>query len=102
MKKLLNIFRVRKIKNPERYGTTERALKMKQCRVTAKKMLGDGYAERIKPYMEVVQLVMKANNTDAVNAVRKISEQKKLWKKKVNQVMYMAAAVEIIDPSTTQ
>lgn len=76
----------------------EIALKMKECRVTARKLHGENYEKKLQPYKDIISLVQKANNFDVMQAIHKITQTDELWKKKGVQVMFLAAAVELIDP----
>ncbi len=74
------------------------ALKMKECRVTALKIHGDRYPEKVQPYKDIISLVQKANNMDVMQAINKITQTDELWQKRGTQMMFLAAAVEMIDP----
>jgi hypothetical protein len=75
------------------------ALKMKECRVTARKIYGDKYPEKIQPYKDIIALVQKANKMDVLQAIHKITQEPEVWEKEGARVMFLAAAVEMIDAS---
>jgi hypothetical protein len=70
-----------------------------KCRDTAKRFLREKYAERLKPYMHIVQEVMKANELEVLEAILKISKTKTYQDDGMVQMLFMAAAVELLEPS---
>jgi len=64
----------------------------------AKTILGATYPERIKPYKEIITGVMKANQVGPLQAVLKLSETDVYQQSEVAKLLFMAAAVEIVDP----
>jgi hypothetical protein len=76
------------------------ALKMKECRVAAKKLHGEKYKKEVKPYVTIIEKVQKANKLEVMPALYKITNEEEFWPKlgTVGQMMMLAAAVEMIDP----
>jgi hypothetical protein len=75
------------------------AAKLYNCRDTAKRFFGDKYKERLQPYIHIVKEVMKANNLDELQSLLKISETSLYQENGMGQMMFMAAVVELIEPS---
>jgi hypothetical protein len=75
------------------------AAKLYECRDTAKRFFREKYAERLKPYMHIVQEVMKANELEVLEAILKISKTQTNQEDGMRQMLFMAAAVELIEPS---
>jgi len=77
------------------------ALKMKECRVAARKLHGENFSKDVEPYITIIQKVQKANKLEVMPALHKITREEGYWTKlgTVGQMMFLAAAVEIIDPS---
>ncbi len=77
----------------------ELAMKLTKARDAAKGLLGDQYQETILPYKHIIKEVMKANNLEELPAVLKISETQMFQEDPIKQIMFMAAAVELIEPT---
>jgi len=75
------------------------AAQLYKCRDTAMRFFGEKYAERLKPYMHIVREVMKANDLEVLEAILKISQTKTYLDDGMVQMLFMAAAVEIMEPS---
>ena len=75
------------------------AAKLYECRDTAKSFFGDKYPEKLKPFTELIKAVMKANKMDELHALLKLAETKTYQDNGMNQMMFMAATVELIEPS---
>lgn len=75
------------------------AAKLYECRDTAKRFFREEYAEKLKPYTHIIQAVMKANKLDVIPALLKISETETYNDNGMTQMLFMAATVELIEPS---
>lgn len=75
------------------------AAKLYECRDTAKRFFREEYAEKLKPYTHIIQAVMKANNLDVIPALLKISKTETYNDNGMTQMLFMAATVELIEPS---
>lgn len=75
------------------------AAKLYECRDTAKRFFREEYAEKLKPYMHIIQEVMKANELEVLEAILKISKTKTYLDDGMVQMLFMAAAVELMEPS---
>ena len=75
------------------------AAKLYECRDTAKRFFREEYAEKLKPYTHIIQAVMKANNLEVIPALLKISETETYSGNGMTQMLFMAATVELIEPS---
>jgi len=75
------------------------AAKLYECRDTAKKFLGAEYKERLKPYTQILKATMKANNLEEIPALLKVSQTETYQDNPIGQMMFMAATVELIEPS---
>jgi hypothetical protein len=73
------------------------AAKLYDCRDTAKNFFGDKYNDRIKPFKDLIQVVMKANNIEEIPALLKISDTEVYNQAGMNQLLFMAATVELIE-----
>lgn len=80
--------------------------KLYQCRDSARslaEMQGVPLLDKLKPYMDIIVAVMKARNLDSeINAILKISETESYKESGLVQMMFMAAAVELMEPSQPQ
>lgn len=77
------------------------AAKLYDCRETAKKFFREKYKERLQPYTDLLKAVMKANNLEEIPALLKISQTETYKENEMAQMMFMAAVVELIEPSLT-
>ena len=80
-------------------NTVQLAAKLYECRDTAKRFFRDSYKDKIKPYTEIIQAVMKANNLEEIPALLRISQTETYNESGFNQMMFMAAVLELIEPS---
>jgi len=75
--------------------------KLYKCRDTAKSFLGEKYNEKLEPYTHIIKQVMKANEEEEIPALLRISKTEHYQENGFAQMMYMAAIVELIEPSET-
>lgn len=75
------------------------AAKLYECRDTAKRFFRDEYAAKLKAYISIIKAVMKANELDEIQALLKISKTETYKENGMGQMMFMAAVVEIMEPS---
>jgi len=75
------------------------AAKLYECRDTAKRFFREEYAEKLKPYISIIKAVMKANELDELQAILKISQTETYQENGMTQMLFMAAAVELMEPS---
>lgn len=75
------------------------AAKLYECRDTAKRFFRCEYQEKVEPYKRLITAVMKANELSEIKALLKISETDTYQDNAMGQMMFMAAVVELIEPS---
>lgn len=75
------------------------AAQLYKCRDTAKRFFAEKYAERLKPYIHIIKEVMKANELEELEAILRISKTKTYQEDGMVQMLFMAAAVELLEPS---
>lgn len=75
------------------------AAKLYKCRDAAKSFFRDEFKEKIKPYSQLISEVMKANELDEMRALLKISHTNAYQESALSQMMFIAALVEMIEPS---
>lgn len=75
------------------------AARLYHCRDTAKRFFRDEYQEKLKPYTHILSAIMKANNLEEIPALIKISETNTYQESTMGQMMFMAAVVEMLEPS---
>lgn len=79
------------------------AAKLYECRDTAKtlaKLKEKDYLEMVFPYMKLIEVVMKEHGINELKALLKIAETEVYQESVVSQLLFMAAAVEIMEPSS--
>ena len=78
------------------------AAKLYECRDTAKsfaKMQKEDYKEMLAPYTHIIKQVMQANKLEEIPALLRISKTNTYKDSGMAQLMFMAATVELIEPS---
>lgn len=75
------------------------AAKLYECRDTAKRFFRDEYAEKLKPYTHIIKQVMAANKIDVIPALLKVAQTQTYQENAMGQMLFMAATVELIEPS---
>lgn len=74
------------------------AAKLYECRDTAKRFFREEYAEKLKPYINLIKAVMERNELDVLPAVLKITSET-VNDNGFGTMMFMAGAVELMEPS---
>ena len=78
------------------------AAKLYECRDTAKslaKMKEEDYKEMLEPYTKIINYIMEKHNLKHIPALLKISESKTYQSSGMAQLLFMAAIVELMEPS---
>jgi len=70
---------------------------LKATQVNVKEQLGDNYEELVKPYVTIVEMVMKANGINEFDAMKKIKDGTELYKKTDAPAFFACAVVEITE-----
>lgn len=76
--------------------------KLYECRDTVKslaKMKNESYFEIIADYIEIIKAVMQTKGVDPIKAILEISKTKTYQESGMTQLLFMAAATEIMEPS---
>lgn len=73
--------------------------KFYECRDTAKEFFKKEYPEKIEPYKNLIKAVMKKNNIEEIPALLEISKTEGYQINGMVQMLFMAAVVELIEPS---
>ncbi len=73
--------------------------KLYRCRDVAKKFWKDQFPEKIKKYIEVIELVMKVHKKNELEALLIISKEEYYESDGMVQMLFMAAIVEMLEPS---
>jgi hypothetical protein len=77
------------------------AARLYECRDSAKtvaKFRNVSYTEMLKPYTDIIEKVMKANNLKHIPALLRISETKTYQDSEMAQLLFMAALTEMMEP----
>lgn len=75
------------------------AARLYECRDTAKRFFREEYKAKLELYTYLIQAVMKANNVDEMSALLIISKTETYQEEPMRQILFMAAVVELIEPS---
>jgi hypothetical protein len=76
------------------------AAKLYRCRDTATRFFGDEYKEKIEPYKKIIADVARDKNIGELEAMMKICEDDVIKNNGWTLMLLMAAAVELVEPST--
>lgn len=71
--------------------------KMKKFGDTAKRFFAAEFPNKLKPYTQIIEVVMKANKIDIIPALLEISKTETYLSDGMAQMMFMAATVELIE-----
>jgi hypothetical protein len=82
-------------------GAVEIAARIYECQKAAKILFADKYEEKIKWYKNVILRVCKDRGCDTLKAVLLICNMESVKENGTAVMMFMAAAVEIVEPSKT-
>ena len=74
------------------------AAKLYDCRDTAKRFFKDEYEVRIEPYKETIKHCQQKLNLEVLPCVIKICNLESVKDNGMATMLYMAAAVELIEP----
>jgi len=77
------------------------AEKLYECRDTARRFFRDEYKAKLEPYTSLIKQVMKANNEGELEALLRISKTNTFQDNAFGQMLFFAAAVELIEPETS-
>lgn len=69
--------------------------KLYECRDAAKRFYKAEYQKTLKPYTTIIKAVMAKNKVNEIEAVLIISKTETYQDSAMNQMLFMAAAVEI-------
>lgn len=70
---------------------------LKEAQQSVKAELGDKYEELVAPYVQIIEMVMKANAINEFEAVKMIKEKLPIYKKPDAPMFFSAAMVEITE-----
>lgn len=75
--------------------------KLYECRDAAKMLFKEEYKSKLEPFIHIVKQTMKANKVDVIPSLLIISKTRTYQESGMAQMLFMAAIVEIIEPSNT-
>lgn len=76
------------------------AAKLYECRDTAKRFFKSEFQERIRFYKRVIEAEQMKSGTEILQAVTSLCEMKGVKDDGMAIMMFMAAAVELMEPSS--
>lgn len=75
------------------------AAKLYKCRDSAKSLYGEEYQKKLTTYKNFIQIHMKKNKLDVLPSMIEICGLDSVKNEAITQMLFMAAAVEMIEPS---
>jgi len=72
-------------------------LVLEQARETAKETLLHKYDEVVAPFIHIIQQVMKANNENHFEAMKRIQDKTELANAPEKKILFSAALMEIVE-----
>jgi hypothetical protein len=70
---------------------------LKEAQKTVKAELGAKYETIITPYIQIIEMVMKANNINEFEALKKIKDNTEIYKKIDSPLFFSSALIEITE-----
>lgn len=70
---------------------------LKATQENVKAELGEKYPELVAPYVEIIEMVMKANSINEFEALKKIKDTLPIYKKVDAPLFFSAALIEITE-----
>lgn len=70
---------------------------LKEAQKNVKKELGGKYEELVQPYIQIIDLVMNANQINEFEALKMIKEKLPIYKKVDAPLFFSAALIEITE-----
>lgn len=70
---------------------------LKKEQLSVKQQLGVKYEETVKPFYDIIQMVMKANEENEFQAMKRIKENLDIYKKPDAPLLFTAALIEITE-----
>ena len=80
----------------------EIANKLYRCRDTISRFYREEFHEKILPYQKIILAHSKKHDVDTLTAVMEICEMDEIKNEGMVTVLFMAAAVELIEPSNKE
>lgn len=70
---------------------------LKNEQLSVKEQLGEKYEPTIKPFYDIIQMVMKANDENEFQAMKRIKDTLPIYKKADAPLLFTAALIEITE-----
>jgi hypothetical protein len=70
---------------------------LKKEQVSVKAQLGEKYESTIKPYYDIIQMVMRGNDENEFQAMKRIKEELPIYKAPDAPLLFTAALIEITE-----
>ena len=70
---------------------------LKKEQLSVNQQLGVKYEETVKPFYDIIQMVMKANEENEFQAMKRIKENLDIYKKPDAPLLFTAALIEITE-----
>ncbi|GAB3708616.1 hypothetical protein [Flavobacterium koreense] len=70
---------------------------LEQARETAKETLLHKYDEVVAPFIHIIQQVMKSNNENHFEALKRIQDKTDLAKEPIKKILFASALMEIVE-----
>lgn len=70
---------------------------LKEAQQSVKAELGDKYETIVTPYIQIIEMVMKANSINEFEALKMIKEKTEIYKKVDAPLFFSAALIEITE-----
>lgn len=74
------------------------AAKLYQCQETAKSLFKGEYKEKVQPYIDLLNKLRNERKEDVLKTVIQVCKEDKIKNSGMAIMMFMAAAVEIVEP----
>jgi hypothetical protein len=85
------------LKMETKQKTFENLSILKKEQLSVKQQLGEKYEATIKPFFDIIQMVMKNNEENEFQAMKRIKENLPIYKKADAPLLFTAALIEITE-----
>jgi len=78
-------------------NTFENLSLLKKVQVDVKLQLGNKYVETVTPYIQIIEMTMKANDINEFSALKMIKDNLAIYKKSDAPMLFSSALIEITE-----
>lgn len=77
--------------------TFRNLLELRKAQKILKLKLGRSYSQRVEPFIDVIKMVMKANNENEFEAIKRLKDDSEIYNQPGAALFFSSAVLEIVD-----